>query len=85
MCSTQHNGSTYYMISCDYIRGCDKTGCSYTLAPMKNSSSTVQGTNSGIIEIQGISYNLTVTDMEGLVVQSEELNFSTIYSCKIPG
>ena len=40
-----------------------------------NLTSTIQGTNSGTIEIQGIAYNLTVTVMERFVVQSEELNF----------
>ena len=86
LCST-YNESTYmYLISCDYIRGCDKTGCSYNLTSMNdNLTNTIQGSNSGTIEIQGIAYYLTVTDMEGFVVESEELNFSDVNSCTISG
>ena len=80
LCST--HSETTYMISCVYIRGCDKTGCSYNLTSMNdNLISTIQGSNSGTIEIQGIAYNLTVIDLEGFVVQSEELNFSEVNSC----
>ena len=50
-----------------------------------NLTSPIQGSNSVTIEIQGIAYYLTVTDMEGFVVQSEELNFSDVNSCVISG
>ena len=70
------------MISCEYIRGCDKTGCSYSLTSINDSlTSTIHGSNTHIIEIQVITYNLTVTDMNGTLVQSEDLNFKDVNSC----
>ena len=80
-CST-HNENTY-MISCDYISGCDKTGCSYNLTSVNDIlTNTIQDTKSDIIEIQdSITYILTVTDMEGFVVQSKELDISDVSSC----
>ena len=84
LCST-YNESTY-MISCDYIRGCDKTGCSYSLTSVNDSlTSTIQGSNIDIIEIHGITYNLTVTDMNGSLVQLEHYTFKDVNSCSTFG
>ena len=80
LCSTT-NESTY-MISCDYVRGCERENCSYNLTSMNNSlTNTIQGSSLIRITDQDIMYHLTVTDMDEFVVQSEELIFSNVESC----
>ena len=69
------------MISCDYLEGCDKTGCSYNLTSTNDSlTGKIQGSTFSRIEVQKYLYNLTVTK-DGVIVQSEELNFSDVNSC----
>ena len=83
LCST--NESTY-MISCDYVSGCGREKCSYTLTSMSNSlTNTIQGSSLVRITDQDIIYHLTVTDMDDFVVQSEELSFSNVESCPTIG
>ena len=83
LCST--NESTY-MISCDYVRGCGRENCSYNLTSMDNSlTDTIQHSSLIRITDQDIIYHLTVTDMDELVVQSEELSFSNVESCPTIG
>ena len=83
LCSTNENT---YIISCDYVRGCGRENCSYNLTSMNNSlTDTIQGSSLIRITDQDTMYNLTVTDMEGFVVQSEELNFSNVESCPTTG
>ena len=75
LCSTTNENT--YMISCDYVRGCGRENCSYTLTSMNNSlTDTVQGSSLIRITDQGIIYHLTVTDIDEFVVQSEEFSFS---------
>ena len=83
LCST--NESTY-MISCDYVRGCGRENCSYTLTSMNKSlTNTIQGSSLIRITDQDIIYHLTVTDMDEFVVQSEELSYSDVESCPTTG
>ena len=84
LCSTTNE--SMYMISCDYVRGCGRENCSYTLTSMNNSlTDTIQGSNLIRITDQDIIYHLTVTDMDEFVVQSEKLNFSNVMSCPTTG
>ena len=84
LCSTTNE--SMYMISCDYVKGCGRENCSYTLTSMNNSlTDTIQGSNLIRITDQDIIYHLTVTDMDEFVVQSEELNFSNVMSCPTTG
>ena len=79
LCSTNES---MYMISCDYVRGCGRENCSYTLTSMNNSlTDTIQGSSLIRITDQDIIYHLTVTDMDELVVQSKEMSFSNVESC----
>ena len=74
------------MISCDYVSGCGRENCSYTLTSMNNSiTDTIPGSSLVRITDQDIIYNLTVIDMNEFVVQSEELNFSNVMSCPTTG
>ena len=79
LCSTNES---MYMISCDYVRGCGRENCSYTLTSMTNSlTNTIQGSSLIRITDQDIIHHLTVTDMDEFVVQSEEFSFSDVRSC----
>ena len=79
LCSTNES---MYMISCDYVRGCGRKNCSYNLTSINNSlTNTIQGSNLIRITDQDFMYHLTVTDMDGVVVQSKEMNFSNVKSC----
>ena len=83
LCSTNENS---YMISCDYVRGCERENCSYTLTSMNNSlTDTIQGSSLIRITDQDIIYHLTVTDMDEFVVQSEEFSFRDVMSCPTTG
>ena len=84
LCSTT-NESTY-MISCDYVRGCGRKNCFYNLTSINNSlTDTIQGSSFIRITDQDIMYHLTVTGMDELAVQSEELSFSDVESCPTIG
>ena len=50
-----------------------------------NLNGTIQGNNSDTVEIQDVTYNLTVIDTKGFVVQSEELKFQDVKSCSNTG
>ena len=79
LCSTNE---ITYMISCDYVRGCGRENCSYTLTPMNNSlTDKILGYSLIGITDQDIIYNLTVTDIDEIVVQSEEFSFSDVRIC----
>jgi len=71
-----------YTISCEYVRGCDMTECSYNLTSGNDSfSGTLRGSYSVTIELGKIIYALTVADHDGFIVQSEELDLSNVNSC----
>ena len=75
-----------YMISCDYVRGCERENCSYNLTSMNNSlTNTIQGSSLIRITDQYTMYHLTVTDLNEFVVQSKELRFSDVESCPTTG
>ena len=71
-----------YMISCDYVTGCDVEEYSYNLMSthvgLKN---TIENNSSIVITDQEIMYHLSVTDVDGLLVQSKGFNFSHVESC----
>ena len=67
----------YYTLSCDYVSGCNFSGCSYNLTSMTdNISQKIEGNNSNMIERNKVSqktYHLTVRDVHGFIVQSENI------------
>ena len=79
LCSTNES---MYMVSCDYVRGCGRENCSYNLTSVNNSlTDTIQGSSLIRITDQEVIYNLTVTDMDEIMVQSEEFSFSDVRFC----
>ena len=69
-----------YTISCDYVSGCNFSGCSYTLTSMTDTlSGKIEGNNSIMIErneVRQKSYHLTVRDLKGVTVKSEIITFN---------
>ena len=78
MCPSSLNDDNYYTISCDYISGCNSSGCSYNLTTMTDTiSGKIEGNNSTMIErneVRQKTYHLTVRDLKGVVVQSGNIN-----------
>ncbi len=65
-----------YNISCDYIIGCNYSGCSYELSSTNsNINGSIIGKNYEVVSIDvNIHYNVTVTDINGDdVVMSQEI------------
>ncbi len=65
-----------YNISCDYIIGCNYSGCSYELSSTNsNINGSIIGKNYEVASIDvNIHYNVTVTDINGDdVVMSQEI------------
>ena len=79
VCPSALNDNTY-TISCDYVSGCNFSGCSYTLTSMTDSiSGKIEGNNSAMIErneVRQKTYHLTVRDLEGVTVKSEIITFN---------
>ena len=69
-----------YTISCDYVSGCNISGYSYNLTSMTDTiSGKIEANNSNIIECNKFrlkAYHLTVRDLDGLMVKSENITFS---------
>ena len=68
-----------YTISCDYVSGCNISGCSYNLSSMTDTiSGKIEGNNSTMIErneVRQKTYHLTVRDLKGVAVKSEIITF----------
>ena len=79
VCPSSLNDDTY-TISCDYVSGCNFSGCSYNLSSMTDTiSGKIEGNNSNMIErnkVRQKTYHLTVTDLNGVIVQSINITFS---------
>ena len=70
----------HYTISCDYVSGCNFSGCSYNLTSMTDTiSGKIEGSNSAMIERNKVSqktFHLTVRDLKGVTVKSENITFN---------
>ncbi len=64
-----------YNISCDYIIECSYSGCSYELSSTNRYiNGSIMGKNYEVVNIDvNTRYNLTVTDINGDVVFSQEI------------
>ncbi len=64
-----------YNISCDYIIGCNYSGCSYELSSTNRYiNGSIMGENYEVVSVDvNTQYNLTVTDINGDVVFSQEI------------
>ena len=81
-CPSSAQSDNSYTISCDYVSGCNFTGCSYNLTSMTDTiSGIIEGNKSIIIELNQKTYHLTVRDLNGLVVQSENIIFNDNNIC----
>ena len=84
VCHSSLNDNTY-TISCDYVSGCNFSGCSYTLTSMNDTiSGKIEGNISTMIEqnkVRQKTYHLTVRDCIGLIVQSENITFNDNNLC----
>ena len=80
VCPSSLNDNTY-TISCDYISGCNLSGCSYNLTSMTDIPITgnIEGSNVDIIESNKVSqktFHLAVRDLKGVTVKSENITFN---------
>ena len=79
VCPSALNDNTY-TISCDYVSGCNFSGCSYTLTSMTDTiSEKIEGNNTTMIERNKVRqniYHLTVTDLKGFIVHSKNITFN---------
>ena len=79
VCPSALNDNSY-TISCDYVSGCNFSGCSYTLTSMTDTlSGKIEGNNSTMIERNDLrqkTYHLTVRDLKGVTVKSENITFN---------
>ena len=79
VCPSALNDNTY-TISCDYVSGCNFSGCSYTLTSMTDTiSGKIEGNNSTMIEryeVRQKTFHLTVRDLKGVTVKSENITFN---------
>ena len=79
VCQSSPNDN-HYTVSCDYVSGCNSSGCSYNLTSMTDTiSGKIEGNNSTMIEPNKVSqktYHLTVSDLKVVVVQSENIVFN---------
>ncbi len=81
-CSTMRTG--IYNISCDYIIGCNYSGCSYELSSTNsNINGSIMGKNYEVVSIDvNTQYNLTVTDINGEdVISMQQLYIHFIFLC----
>ena len=79
-CPSALNDNTY-TISCDYVSGCNLSGCSYNLTSMIDIPITgnIEGSNVNIIESNKVSqktFQLTVRDLNEVIVQSNSITFN---------
>ena len=69
-----------YTISCDYVSGCNFSGCSYNLTSKTDTiSGKIEGNTSTMIErneVRQKTYHLTVRDLKGVTVKSENITFN---------
>ncbi len=73
-----------YNISCDYIIGCNYSGCSYELSSTNsNINGSIIGKNYKVVNIDvNTQYNLTVTDINGDdVISIQQLYIHFIFLC----
>ena len=79
VCPSALNENTY-TISCDYVSGCNFSGCSYNLSSMTDTiSGKIEGNNSTMIErneVRQKTFHLTVRDLKGVIVKSENITFN---------
>ncbi len=75
-----------YNISCDYIIGCNYSGCSYELSSTKsNIDGSIIGKNYEVVSIDvNTQYNLTVTDINGNDVISMQQMYVLFISLCLP-
>ncbi len=84
ICFTMRTG--IYNISCDYIIGCNYSGCSYELSSTNSTiNGTIIGKNYELVSIDvNTQYNLTVTDINGDdVVMLWELDIESNFVCYV--
>ena len=82
ICSTMRTG--IYNISCDYIIGCNYSGCSYELSSTNSSTNgSIIGNNYEVVSVDvNTQYNLTVTDINGDdVISMQQLYVHSIFLC----
>ncbi len=81
ICSTIRTG--IYNISCDYIIGCNYSGCSYELSSTNGTiNGSIIGKNYEAVGIDvNTQYNLTVTDIYGDVILIQQLYVHIITLC----
>ncbi len=82
ICSTMRTG--IYNISCDYIIGCNYSGCSYELSSTNsNINGSIRGKNYELVNIDvHTQYNVTVTDINGDdVISMQQLYVHFIFLC----
>ncbi len=73
-----------YNISCDYIIGCNYSGCSYELSSTNsNINGSIIGKNYKVVSVDvNTQYNLTVTDINGDdVISMQQLYIHFIFLC----
>ena len=80
MCPSSLNDNPY-TIRCDYVSGCNLSGCSYNLTSMIDIPITgnIEGRSFNMIESNKVSqktFNLTVRDLNEVIVQSENITFN---------
>ena len=80
VCPSALNDNTY-TISCDYVSGCNLSGCFYNLSSMTDIPITgnIEGRNFNMIERNKVSqktFQLTVRDLNGATVQSNRITFN---------
>ena len=78
LCLSALNDNTY-SISCDYVSGCNFSGCFYNLTSMTDTiSGKIEGNNFTMIEVNEVrhkTFYLATRDLNGLIVQSENITF----------
>ncbi len=82
VCSTMMTG--IYNILCDYIIGCNYSGCSYQLSSTDSTiNGSIIGKNFEVLSVDVNSqYNLTVTDINGEdVISMQQLYIHFIFLC----
>ncbi len=78
--------SRNYSISCDYIIGCNYSGCIYELSSTNSYiNGSIIGKNYEVVSIDvNTQYNITVTDINGDdVIMLRELDIESIFVCSV--
>ena len=70
-----------YTISCDYVCGCNLSGCSYNLISTTDIIITgnIEGSKVDMIESNKVSkkiFHLTVRDLSGATIESKSITFN---------